>query len=553
MPHARVAAGPVADTFGWDTVYAIRYADVNSAIVKDWPSPPIHLNQTSGPASIDGDFAPWRIATGGSGHLVHMETRVPAMAYNSGGPPVTYDATAEIEVQLEFIPQPVAGVRGARRARGVSSGAWMNLRLKAPTANMAVTLIDVTYAGPAPSDIDKAIIKDLFRLWFNDPANLQNFTTVFASVNLNAKADKDQFQWLMPTFVSYAVAEEGGLPDGIFAVLCMTENRSASGLGHQVSPYAIPAGERSAFLISPERYLRKLLLPGIGLMFTAPDGASKPWPDGYFALQPDGLSIANTASVRIAQLEVAEGQTREATLATGQFTVRMDDTRLVIDFTNLHHDYRHGVLGWLKVDHTIHSTASAALRQGQKFALDPGDGTHTIVVTKNTTAEWVEIGLIGATLLLMTSGLAVGGYRAWNAGAAAETANAFTQTGELVELGTLPEAPAATEAAQGASGCLAAIGGAAVRTKNFLSSMWQSYRATWMAAASTATGGMESMMKMLELIAKEDSQKYLPDFNLFAAGVMTPVQWPNAQSEFDVKAVAFRQSFQVAGDPGFAD
>ena len=101
MSSTQAATVPVADTFGWDTVYAIRYADVNQAIVNDWPSPSIRIDQASGPASIAGDFQPWRVVTGGGGHLVHMEARVPALLYNGS---TTYDATAEIEVQLEFVP-----------------------------------------------------------------------------------------------------------------------------------------------------------------------------------------------------------------------------------------------------------------------------------------------------------------------------------------------------------------------------------------------------------------------------------------------------------------
>jgi hypothetical protein len=554
MPATPSNDMPIADTFGWDTVYAIRYADVNSAIVNDWPSHPLRVDQTSGPASIAGDFLPWRIVTGGSGRLVHLETPVPVLTYNDGTGPRDFDATPEIELELEFVPQPAPGVRGARTGGATSGGSWMDLRVKgvAAGANAAVRVLDITYTGTQPGDIEKAIIMDLFRQWFEN--NIQEFATVFASVNLNAKADVDQFQWLMPTHVSYAVAEESSLPDGIFGVLCMTEDREYAGLAHQVSPYAIPEGQRSAFLISPERYLSKMLMPGIGLMFAEPPhaSASKPWPEGYFDRLADG-SITNNAPISIAELEIEEGQTREATIPARDFTVRISDSRLEIDFTNMKHDYRHGLLGWLKVNHTIRSTAKAALRDGQKFALEPSDGTHTIVVTKNTTAEWVEIVVIGTTLLLITSGLAVGAYRTWTAQAATQTANAFTQTGELVDIAAVPAPEAAQEAAAGAQGCMSAVGGGLVRVKDALSAFWQNYRATWMAAASTATGGTAAIMKILEAIANKDSQKFLPDFKVFSAGVMAPVQWPNTQSEFEVETVAFNRSFQVSGDPGFAD
>ena len=486
------------------------------------------------------------IVTGGSGHLLHLETPVPALDYDNGSTVTTYNATARIELQLEFVPQPPGNLRSAR------GGMWVDLRIRRPqpAANMAVNVLEVTYTGTQPDDISKSIIKDLFRQWFNDAANLQNFNTVFASVNLNAKADVDAFQWLMPTHVSYAVAEEAGLPDGIFAVLCMTENRSPTGLGHQVSPFAIPAGQRSAFLISRERYLRKLLLPGIGLMFRQPSGGSKRWPEDYFDLSSDGATITNNEEITIHDLEVAEGQTREARIAARNFVVSLVATELAIDITDMKHDYRAG-LNWLKVSHTIRTTAAAALREGQKFALEPGDGTHTVVVTKDTTAEWIEIGLITATLLLMTTAMAKGAYRTVT-GPVVTGGNTATQTMGVVATGSTPGNVAAQAAAGGASTALGTAAGGTTPAQSVLSAFWQNYRATAMAGMATGISGVVLVLKVLELIAKIDSQHFLPDFNEFAAHVMAPVQWP-AASQFEVKAVAFSGSFQAAGDPGFAD
>ena len=428
----------------------------------------------------------------------------------------------------------------------------MDLRIKGtdPGANMGIRVLDVVYAGAQPSDIEKAIIKDLFRQWFE--ANLDTFTTVFASVNLNAKADVGQFQWLMPTHVSYAVAEESSLPDGIFAVLCMTEDRDPTGLGHQVSPYAIPAGQRSAFLISPERYLTKMLLPGIGMMFAKPSGASdSDWPDKYFDRLPDG-SITNNKMISIAQLEIEEGQTREAFIPARQFSVRISDKLLEINFVNMHHDYQHA-LSWLKVNHTIVSTATAKLLDGQKFSLEPGEGTHSIFVTKDPTAEWIEIGIIATTLLFMGAGMIKGAARTWRAGVPVAEGNVLAADGTYIVNGPLTRAEATRDALRGATGCMAVFRRGALKVSDALSAFWQNYRATWMAGVSTATGGTAAIMKIIELIADKDSQDMLPNFNEFSAGVMAPIQWPDAQSEFEVQDIAFNRSFQVSGDPGFAD
>ncbi|HEU4430020.1 MAG TPA: TULIP family P47-like protein [Myxococcota bacterium] len=544
-----LGSGMTADTFGWDTVYAIHYADVNAAIVKVWPANPLHVTQAQGPVSIDGDFAPWRVVLGGSGHLLHVETPVPVLAYDGGSGGVMYDATVEIEVELEFVPQPAN-----TRVRKRGGGKWMDLRVKAPAANAAVSVLDVTYAGAQPSDLDKAVIHDLFRQWFNDAGNLQSFNTVFASVNLNAKAEHDAFQWLAPTTVSYAVAEEAALPDGVFAVLCMTENRSATGLAHQVSAAAIPLGQRSAFLISRERYLRKLLLPGVALMFEAPTGSdpAAKWPEDYFEISDGGASLTNTRRICVPQLEIEPNNVREATIDSGDYVVRFEDTQLAIDITSMRHGYRAG-LNFLRVAHTIRTTATATLVGDQKFALSPGDGRQSIVVTKDPVAEWVEIGVVGATLLLVVGGLAVGAYRTWRAGQAVVEANQMIQSGELAANAALPVGEAAIDEAAGAQAALGVCMGRVAGAGSFLRGTWSAYRATAAAGLSTAGAAVISILKMLEFAANVDSQHFLPDFDEFAAAAMAPVQWPQAQSEFTVRAVAFNGSLQAAGDPGFAD
>jgi hypothetical protein len=267
----------------------------------------------------------------------------------------------------------------------------------------------------------------------------------------------------------------------------------------------------------------------------------------------DGISVTNKEQLTVSQLQITDSQTVAATIGPAEFTVRLSRDSLAVDITHMRHDYSAGPLQWLRVDHTIHSTATAELRQGQRFALHPGDGTHTVVVTKTAAADWVAIGLDTATLLLMTAGMAQGIYRTCKVGTAVETANTLTQTVELRNLTAMPEAEAAAESSSGATATLSAARGRAVAAKDFLKGVWQSYRATWFALIGTGTTFARLVMKVLEGIANRTSQNDLPNFNEFAAGVMAPVQWPNAQSEFNVTHVAFNGSFQIGGDPGFAD
>lgn len=269
--QATVDPGLLADTFGWDTAFAIRATDVNAAIKRRGSSPVSFAADTSDPGTqravhVEGDFADWQITLGGSGRLIHMSTPVTSLiasGTSSDGKPLSFtfgSGTFEIQVELEYVPHtdPPAG-----------SGTFHQLMVKSRpvAAEQVVTVLggDGFEVSTDPAHVSFDLVADdvkaAMQVWFND--NLGDFEHVFATVNLNRTADEGQFAWLLPTYTSYAYIDGATLDDSILGILCMTDGRSADGLDQEISPNAIPAGSRAGFLIAPERFIVEMLWPSM--------------------------------------------------------------------------------------------------------------------------------------------------------------------------------------------------------------------------------------------------------------------------------------------------
>ncbi|OPX90106.1 MAG: Macrolide export ATP-binding/permease protein MacB [Pelotomaculum sp. PtaB.Bin104] len=104
--------GPKADTNGWDTVFAIRIKDVNSAIRLQKSSPTDFSQhyvdpETDDDITITGVFGDWQLTTGGDGKNLHMSVPIKTGTMTRNGKP--YDMAgdvATIEVNCDFVPPP---------------------------------------------------------------------------------------------------------------------------------------------------------------------------------------------------------------------------------------------------------------------------------------------------------------------------------------------------------------------------------------------------------------------------------------------------------------
>ena len=342
-----------ADTYGWDTVFAIRVDDVNASIVRAKSSPTSFSGTGTDPLSstefsLSGTFSDWQITLGGSGILIHMATPVTTMKVKSASAEFQFsDGEFVIEVRLDYLPHTDTPVN--------STGTFHNLVIKQKTAenDEVVTVISSRFAE-ANYDNFKTDIEAAITEWFDQ--HLNDFVHVFATVNLNRVADKGQFAWILPTMTSYAYIDGETVDDSILGILCMTQGRSAEGLLPEVSPNAIPDGSRAGFLISPERFLKELVLP------TMPNVFPGSHPDA-FDIGPDNRSIVLKNNQPL-QLDVEhEGkpyptllQRVEISTTPGQITM---DVQSMVEPSWEIYSYSHNVNSYDITLHTIQTGENA--------------------------------------------------------------------------------------------------------------------------------------------------------------------------------------------------
>jgi len=102
-----------ADTNDWDTVFAIRFNDANTAISDSWSKVSDKAKNVSQAASddpsfkLDGKLGPWQLTIGGDGKNIRMGCPFVSGTFNSGAK--QYDVTGYevvIEVGMQWVPDP---------------------------------------------------------------------------------------------------------------------------------------------------------------------------------------------------------------------------------------------------------------------------------------------------------------------------------------------------------------------------------------------------------------------------------------------------------------
>jgi hypothetical protein len=302
----------VASTLGWDTVFAVHIGDLNEVIAARNASPAgFSAVDAEDGISVTGKFGTWQIVPGGSGGLLWMKVPFHDTVVTMVGkaqPPKS--GTATIELRLRFLDQD---------AGAAAPGAPRNLKLTVETQaassdERAVTILDspgIVYDGEAPRFMEQTALETLLDIWMN--SHLDEFQHVFATVDINAVAAHDGFQWLQPTHADYAYCD---LPpnDGLLAVLCMTEGRPPRSLVQQVTAAAIPAGQRAGFLISKRRLLKKLVLPIMPQLFPGSRA-------GDYAMSESGEAIVTTTQNVAFTVTTSDGEQHNAQLTNFQLSL----------------------------------------------------------------------------------------------------------------------------------------------------------------------------------------------------------------------------------------
>jgi hypothetical protein len=349
---------------------------------------------------------------------------------------------------------------------------------------MEVTGLPATYPFLA-----KLYVQGVMQEWFN--ANLDDFTYAFGTVNLNAVADKDGYQWLQPTATGYAVVENGANPDdSVFGILCMVGKNPKIPKTQQVSPNAIPANEKSGFLISEAKFLGELVLPGIHTMF---DGAK----ESDFELTSDGTMITNVKSVKMKKIkgdgkDGGNDKTYQPTCApktvqisiTGATEVKLDLLKAVVDFSP-------GIT--IVMTYTMFSTMELGHNSKGAIVKYKKAGKPIVNHTVNV-ASWVV----------------------WSEVAASVAAALITM-------------------------------GAGSAIKKAIETMV--LRVIAILIVLLVTEAIANIALILQAIATGDEDK-MPSITLMTINATDPITWTDS-GDFEVKSAALNKSFQLGGDPHF--
>jgi Clostridium P-47 protein len=109
------ASGNIADTYGWDTVFATNFTNANQAITGGWAQVSDKAKNVSQVASDDPSFnlngvlGPWQLTEGGDGKNVRMLCPFASGTYKAGSNSYNFggqNVQVIIEVGMEWVPNP---------------------------------------------------------------------------------------------------------------------------------------------------------------------------------------------------------------------------------------------------------------------------------------------------------------------------------------------------------------------------------------------------------------------------------------------------------------
>ncbi len=487
------AAVPKASTNGWDTVFAIRVPDVNSAIVKQKTSPKDFEKITTDPtygitSSVQGTFGDWQITLGGDGQNINMRVPIKTGTFTLNKKQTSLNGgEAVIQLKLNFLPPPT-------KTPPTPKGTNHDLKAKLTPEVSGVPVVSVlNFVWPQgttdPGVIADSLIKGDLQAWFND--NLKDFVQVFSAVNLNVKADTENLQWLKPTYTSYAyadpISESKDLCDALFGVLCITTSKTdPTTLRHEITSGAIPSGQRSSFLIGEQLFTREVMYPSL--------------PASFKSATLDDFELTNNDTEIIL-----------SDRAKDKDVVELDGVKYgAITYHPYLHDYS------VQVNDTeIVSTMTV------KAQISPGIITYIDITTYNT-----------LILVQKTDGTQTIGYQ---------------QTRDTKSSHRVHTSPGVIVTEVIAGIIVAVVGLVAGKLAETIGK-----RIIIAIIVAIIAGIITAIQEILtEVIAKGVAES-MPKIDPVVQAGTDPITWPTQESQFTLTAVGLNMSVQLSGEPGFS-
>lgn len=410
---------------GWDTAYVVSTDIINASLLAHFgPGGDAHSRLSfrqsmKGAASMEGEFGPWQLTTGGSGSRLNLSLPIVSgtISLQIPGLPSTVDLAGlslTVQVVLGFhAVQQSKDSDGTTRAQlkvrtnedvpsegkatDIQSAATNSGKTAEATAQPKDMIPFAHVVGLEKTNVDPechillgTFIETLAKEWLND--NLDFFDYVFLSVDVATTAAVGQWDWITPTYVGYAVT------DGVFAILANTEGREPPTSG-TISSAAIPIdpGVNAAFIIRSSLLLEKIIRRNMPSLFS---GATR----DDFLVSAEDLIVSNTRDLSL-ELEMdpkwySFHPTVKATIKPGNLSVAFNQTTMTQTFSNISFPYGHD--DQLTVNLTLSSSSKLGVDAAGRFAMQYGKKTVSTLSAQPDSSKiaWEALKGIGVNLAL---------------------------------------------------------------------------------------------------------------------------------------------------------
>ena len=369
--HSTPAPQGEISTFGWDTAFAVRIANVNQAIVAKGVSPTVfdYTDPSDGQEYCKGEFEPWVVVRGGDGGGVNIKLPVKNVVGQTkaaaGYTPYSWSGgSLTFTVRLEFFNV------GERKH---------HLKVK-PTSDEASVPVVELYGSDVSVPVAPAwavyALQAALTAWCK--ANLAAFAYVFSVVDLNDEADRGAWSFLKPTAVSYSYVDGDTDEDAFLGVLAMTHGEDPGGLQQVLDKRIVQANEQGAFCISRSLLLKKLVTPNLIKLWSNLG-------ESQLSYGENDIQLKANESVELPQVE-EQGQYYTPQLK--EFSLTIEGEEITLDaYTET--DVQDGVTAWCRTT-ARYTITKGTNKQGQTTLAysqlgDPQTSHgHRI-------AEWVKI------------------------------------------------------------------------------------------------------------------------------------------------------------------
>ncbi len=333
---AAAASTSTSPTFGWDTVFAIPVDRVNKAIASRKASPAAFDFPLTGPNKfqVKADFDDWRVIPEGNGGIVRMALPMRNLVgsyLDSHGQKQTISCAALvgiIEIKLNFLPHdgvtPLTDASGNPLPPPVA-GTARHLLLARTESNdptdPVITFVALDLTQPLTPAATKNSVERAFETWCND--NIEDFSHIFAVVDLNTKMATGRWAFCKPHTTNYAVVDTIDKSASYLGILCMTSTDPVPDI-QQISAFSVPAKCSAGFLISPRRMLEDIAKPSMRSVWPKLDPKD-------LTVDSSGLVLSLNAGVKVTLPDITTKQGDTYTPVLTDFSLEIMGDELKVD------------------------------------------------------------------------------------------------------------------------------------------------------------------------------------------------------------------------------